>query len=75
MSNESLQLFYILDSFFYLTPQVWISWLFHSIAKTIFIFLFCFVCVVVLQDWLPGNNKKPSHGKLSAGLLQFCTLG
>jgi hypothetical protein len=75
MSNESLQLFYILDSFFLslLHNKFWISWLFHPTSQNKTKILFCFL-LVFLQDWLYLATTNKAHGNfLSAGLLQFCT--
>jgi hypothetical protein len=75
MSNESLQLFYILDSFFLslLHNKFWISWLFHPTSQNKTKFLFCFL-LVFLQGWLYLATTNKAHGNfLSAGLLQFCT--
>jgi hypothetical protein len=73
MWNERLQLFHILDSFFYLTPQVWISWLFDPTSQNkccfvLFLLLFC-------RIGLPNNNNKQWHGNFLQLCCSFVPLG
>jgi len=73
MSNESLRLFCILDSFFFiLLHKFGSAGYFIPLAKTNFVLFLLLFCRI---GYLANNNKKQSHGKLSAALLQFCTLG
>ncbi len=74
MSNESLQLFYILDSFFYLTAQVWISWLFDPTSQNKF-FCCCFFCCCSAGLVYLATTTNHHMGNFLQVCCSFYTLG